>query len=90
MGEILKVGVVNSTSFPPSLPPILPQITVILAILSSVFVSKKCKRIQNTDHYCIYPLDIVLCVIIILLLVPQIIVVSHKCVTYNGESGPGA
>ena len=55
------------------------QITLMLALLSSLFIKEKCKRIGhvgNTKKYCVYPLDIVFCAIIILLLVPQVIVVS--------------
>jgi preprotein translocase subunit SecG len=52
-------------------------ITLVLALLSSLLIKDKCKRIGhvgNSKKYCVYPLDIVFCGIIILLLVPQIIV----------------
>lgn len=55
------------------------QITVAMAILSSVFVRQKCDRVYSSPQsYCVYFGDILLCVIIILLLIPQIIVVRGR------------
>ena len=53
------------------------QLTVIMAIISSLLLGhNKCLRLyQNDESFCIYGVDIALCVVIILLLVPQIVVV---------------
>ena len=63
------------------------QITLMLALLSSVFIKDKCKRIRpvgSAQNYCVYPVDIVFCGVIILLLVPQIIVVgTHTHILYT-------
>lgn len=48
-----------------------------MAVLSSLFAKHKCKRVYDRDDkFCVYFADILLCVVIILLLIPQILVVS--------------
>ena len=55
-----------------------PQVTVIMGIISSTLLHPhKCHRIYNNKNwFCIYPVDICLCLIIVFLLIPQIVVVS--------------
>jgi len=57
--------------------PLFIQLTVIMAIISSLLLgNSKCLRLyRNKESFCIYGVDIALCVVIILLLVPQIVVV---------------
>ncbi len=56
------------------------QFTVLMGVVSSVFLShQKCLRLyKQSQAYCVYPVDLVFCVLIVLLLLPQIIVV--RCV----------
>ena len=53
------------------------QLTVIMAIISSLLLShNKCLRLYRHDApFCIYGVDIAMCVVIIMLLVPQILMV---------------
>ena len=52
------------------------QITVAMAVLSSVFNRNKCVRVYGDGRkFCVYFADILLSGIIILLLIPQILVV---------------
>ncbi len=49
-----------------------------MAILSSFILPHKCVRVYDKPQkYCVYFADILLCIIIILLLIPQILVVSY-------------
>ena len=50
-----------------------------MGIISSILLHpKKCERLYNNQHwFCVYPVDIVLCGVIILLLIPQIVVVRY-------------
>ncbi|XP_064399970.1 transmembrane protein 243-like [Halichondria panicea] len=50
--------------------------TVLMGVVSSVFLShQKCLRLyKQSQAYCVYPVDLVFCVLIVLLLLPQIIV----------------
>lgn len=52
-------------------------VTSIMGIISSVFLNKhKCQRLYGkTEAFCIYGVDIAMCVTILLLLFPQIVVV---------------
>ena len=54
------------------------QVTVVMGIISSILLHpKKCQRLYNNGQwFCIYPVDICLCGVIICLLIPQIVVVS--------------
>lgn len=48
-----------------------------MAVLSSLFQKHKCSRVYGDDRkYCVYFVDILLCAVIVLLLIPQILVVS--------------
>ena len=52
---------------------------MLMGIVSSVFDPghQKCLRLYHkNDVFCVYPVDIVFCGIIIMLLLPQIVVVS--------------
>ena len=56
----------------------LMQLTVVMAFISSLLLnSQKCQRLFQVENtaFCIYFVDIILCVVIIALLVPQIVVV---------------
>ena len=52
-----------------------------MGIISSVILHpNKCERLYNTKQwFCVYPVDICLCAVIIMLLIPQIVVVSAEC-----------
>ena len=62
-----------------------------MAVMSSLFIKDKCNRVYGTPKkYCVYFADILLSAIIILLLIPQILVVSTNalqgtmlCVDYS-------
>ncbi len=63
------------------------QITVAMAILSSLLRPHKCVRVYGKEQkFCVYFADILLCVIIILLLIPQILVVRSHQSRFSGHS----
>ncbi len=60
--------------------PFLLQLTLLMAVISSVFFHdhEKCQRLYNKPEvFCVYAVDIIMCFVIMLLLVPQILVVRE-------------
>lgn len=54
------------------------QVTAVMAVVSSVFLPSKCILVNGKkEHFCVNPMDIVFVSVIILLLVPQVFVVSQ-------------
>ena len=50
---------------------------MVMSIINSVFrPTDKCQLINENQHFCVYFMDIVFAVVILLLLIPQVFVVS--------------